>query len=85
MCGRIKRYDIIVYKPNGKVNILIECKAPNVPINQHVFDQIAQYNLHANSEYLMVTNGIQHIYCQMDYDNKKYHFLQELPLFLVHL
>lgn len=85
VCGRIKRYDIIVYKPNGKVNILIECKAPNVPINQHVFDQIAQYNLHANSEYLMVTNGIQHIYCQMDYDNKKYHFLQELPPFLVHL
>ena len=84
VCGRIKRYDIIVYKPNGKVNILIECKAPNVPINQHVFDQIAQYNLHANSEYLMVTNGIRHIYCQMDYDNKKYHFLQELPPFLVH-
>lgn len=74
-----KRYDIIVFYPNGKVNILIECKAPNIEITQTVFDQIAQYNLSVNSDYLMVTNGIKHIYCQLNTVEKSYHFLPSLP------
>ena len=79
--GRDKRYDIIIYTPQGEVTLLVECKAPHVTIDQDVFDQIARYNLSANSQYLMVTNGLTHIYCQMDYTAEAYHFLKDLPTY----
>lgn len=76
-----KRYDIAVFKPNGELFLLIECKAPEVPISQDTFDQIARYNLKLKAEYLMVTNGLNHYFCQMDFENEKYVFLKELPNF----
>ena len=76
-----KRYDIVVYKPNGTIFLLIECKAPDIIISQKTFDQIAQYNLVLQADYLMVTNGLNHYFCQMDFENKKYTFLKELPHF----
>ena len=76
-----KRYDIVVYQPNGELFLLIECKAPEVKINQETFDQIARYNLVLNAKYLMVSNGLNHYFCQMDFENEKYIFLEELPSF----
>ena len=46
-----KRYDIVVYQPNGELFLLIECKAPEVKISQQTFDQIARYNLVLNAKY----------------------------------
>jgi hypothetical protein len=74
-----KRYDVVVFHPNGDIFLLIECKAPEVPISQNTFDQIARYNLVLKAKYLMVTNGLNHYFCQMDFENKKYIFLKELP------
>ncbi|MBP6040050.1 MAG: type I restriction enzyme HsdR N-terminal domain-containing protein [Flavobacterium sp.] len=74
-----KRYDIVVFQPNGEIFLLIECKAPEVPISQNTFDQIARYNLVLKAKYLMVTNGLNHYFCQMDFENEKYLFLNELP------
>ena len=74
-----KRYDIVVYQPNGSIYLLIECKAPEVLISQNTFDQIARYNLSLEAQYLMVTNGVNHYFCQMDFENEKYNFLKELP------
>lgn len=74
-----KRYDIVVFQPNGKIFLLIECKAPEVQITQQTFDQIARYNLVLNASYLMVTNGLNHYFCQMDFENEKYNFLKDLP------
>lgn len=79
--GLSKRYDGIVFKPNGEIFLLIECKAPEVPISQDTFDQIARYNLELKAQYLMVTNGLNHYFCQMDFENEKYVFLKELPDF----
>ena len=79
--GLSKRYDGIVFKPNGDIFLLIECKAPEVPISQDTFDQIARYNLELKAQYLMVTNGLNHYFCQMDFENEKYVFLKELPDF----
>ena len=76
-----KRYDVIVYQPNGEIYLLIECKAPEITINQQTFDQIARYNLVLNAKYLMVSNGLNHYFCQMDFENEKYIFLKELPEF----
>ena len=79
--GLIKRYDVVVFQPNGQLFLLIECKAPEVAISQNTFDQIARYNMVLEAEYLMVTNGLNHYFCQMDFENEKYLFLKALPEF----
>lgn len=78
-----KRYDIAVFQPNGELFLLVECKAPEVKITQDTFDQIARYNLALKSQYLMVTNGLNHYFCQMDFEAEKYTFLPELPDFQI--
>jgi hypothetical protein len=60
--------------------LLVECKAPEVSITQNVFDQIARYNLKLNAQYLMVTNGLNNYFCQMDFENEKYIFLKNFLL-----
>lgn len=79
--GLTKRYDVVVFQPNGQLFLLIECKAPEVAISQNTFDQIARYNMVLEAEYLMVTNGLNHYFCQMDFENEKYLFLKALPEF----
>ena len=81
--GLVKRYDVVVFQPDGKLFLLIECKSTNIKISQDTFDQIARYNMALESKYLMVTNGLNHYFCQMDYAEEKYNFLQELPEFSI--
>ncbi|MGB5666584.1 MAG: type I restriction enzyme HsdR N-terminal domain-containing protein [Maribacter sp.] len=76
-----KRYDVVVYNPKGNITILVECKAPKISITQQTFDQIASYNMQLKAEYLMVTNGLDHFYCKMDYTEEKYWFLDHIPDF----
>jgi len=76
-----KRYDIVIFQPNGQLFLLVECKAPEVKITQDTFDQIARYNLKLKANYLMVTNGLNHYFCQMDFEKEHYVFLEELPVF----
>jgi predicted type IV restriction endonuclease len=81
--GLRKRYDVVVFNPDGSIFILIECKAPEIKVSQSTFDQIARYNMTMKAQYLMLTNGLNHYFCQMDFDEEKYHFLTELPLYQV--
>ena len=74
--GLRKRYDIVIFNPNGAIHALIECKAPHITISQATFDQIAQYNMTLQSQFLMVTNGLNRYYCTMDFENEKYEFLR---------
>jgi hypothetical protein len=63
-----KRTDIICYK-NGKPYLLVECKAPEVAINQKVFDQLFRYNQEVKAPLIVVTNGLKHVYAQVsNYD-----------------
>lgn len=77
--GLTKRYDVVVFKPDGSIFLLVECKAPGVQISQQVFDQIARYNMSLNAVHMMVTNGLNHYFCQMDHEQEKYLFLPDLP------
>lgn len=77
--GLKKRYDIVVYNSDGSIHLLVECKSPSIVINQETFDQIARYNLELKASYLMVTNGLNHYYCQMDFKNSRYNFLKDIP------
>lgn len=77
--GMTRRYDVVVFNSDGSILILVECKAPHIKISQETFDQIARYNLTMQAAYLMITNGDNHYFCQMDYENQKYIFMQDLP------
>ena len=70
-----KRFDIVVYNKNGEVQILVECKAPNIKIKQSVFDQISKYNLVLKSKFLMITNGINHYFFIMNFKAQRIEFL----------
>ncbi|MDG1171390.1 MAG: type I restriction enzyme HsdR N-terminal domain-containing protein [Polaribacter sp.] len=74
-----KRTDILIFNSDGKPEVIIECKAPSIKISQKTFDQIARYNLQLKAEFLIVTNGLTHFYCKMDFKNKTYIFLKNLP------
>jgi hypothetical protein len=74
-----KRSDILVFNKSGKPEIIVECKAPKVKITQATFDQIARYNLKLKATYLIVTNGLNHFFCKMDFENETYIFLQDVP------
>jgi predicted transcriptional regulator len=74
-----KRYDLVVFKPDHSISVLIECKAPSVLLTQKTFDQIAQYNYVLKSDYLMLTNGLIHFFCKMDFKKSQYLFLSDLP------
>lgn len=62
LAGLSKRFDVLLFRADGSVQLIVECKAPHIPIDQKVFDQIARYNLKFNATYMMVTNGIEHYF-----------------------
>ena len=76
-----KRTDILLFDKKGMPDVIVECKAPHIPITQASFDQIARYNLQLNANVLMVTNGLQHYYCAIDHLKETYIFLPELPAY----
>lgn len=80
--GIKRRCDTIVADSNGKPLIIIEYKAPDVEISQEVFNQICRYNSVLRAKYLVVTNGLNHFCCRIDYDSElNITFLKDIPLF----
>ena len=65
--GTRKRCDTVVYDTSLKPRMIVEYKASSVEITQAVFDQITRYNMVLHVEYLLVSNGIQHYCCRIDY------------------
>lgn len=79
--GRKKRFDILILNKEVEPTILIECKAPSIPITQAVFNQIAQYNMSLNTNLLIITNGEMTYCCSVNRENKRFEFLTEIPSF----
>lgn len=75
-----RRCDTVVFRSDGTPAVIIEYKAPTVAITQNVFDQIARYNMVLQSRYLIVSNGLRHFCCEMDYENDNYRFLPQIPV-----
>jgi len=79
-CGdKVLRADSVLYSRELRPRMIIEYKAPHIPITQKVFDQISVYNLLLHVDFLVVSNGLQHYICKMDYEGKKYVFLEDIP------
>jgi len=79
--GMAKRTDIVVYNPAGEKILLVECKAPSVTIDQKTFDQVARYNMVHKVKLLAVTNGLQHYYCVINFEERDYKFIEEMPFY----
>ena len=77
--GLTRRFDIVVYDKQVRPYILVECKAPDVRIDQTTFDQIASYQMALNAPYLMVSNGISNYLAQMNHEVQQYRFFNEIP------
>lgn len=75
------RADTVLYDLRLRPRMIIEYKAPHVAITQAVFDQIATYNLLLRVDYLVVSNGLSHYCYRMDYENRQYRYLQDIPLY----
>ena len=75
------RADSVFYTKELQPKIIVEYKAPHIPITQKVFDQITVYNMLLHVDYLIVTNGLSHYICKMDYSSKKYLFLKDIPTY----
>ena len=73
------RCDTILYNKQNQPQMIIEYKAPTIQIQQKTFDQISVYNLLLHVDYLIVSNGLEHYCCKMEYENQKYLFLQDIP------
>lgn len=76
---KLLRADTLLYNRELRPRMIIEYKAPSVAITQRVFNQIYAYNLLLRADYLVVSNGLQHYVCRMDYEQQTYHFLEEVP------
>ena len=76
-----KRADILVYNSEGKPYMIVECKAASIPLTQKVVEQVTHYNLQLKARYLVITNGMKHICCKMDYEAKKAIALSDIPPF----
>ena len=73
------RCDTLLYNKELRPRMIIEYKAPTIQIQQKTFDQISVYNLLLKVDYLVVSNGLRHYCCKMDYERQSYQFLEDIP------
>lgn len=79
--GRIKRFDMFLYRKDMSPFMLVECKAPAVKITEATFRQAAWYNFEMKADYLLVTNGMT-TYCSIiNHAEKSYQHLDFIPDF----
>ena len=76
-----RRVDVLIHDRQGKPVMIVECKEPEVKIDEKVFDQIVAYNMALKVPYIVVTNGIDHYACKIDHEENKWEFLMVIPLY----
>jgi len=76
-----RRVDILVHNRTGEPVMIVECKAPDIRIDDKVFDQIVCYNMGLKVPYIIVTNGIDHYACKIYFQENRYEFLLVIPLY----
>jgi hypothetical protein len=77
--GLQRRFDLLIYTRNGQPFLIAEFKAPEVKITQEVFDQVVRYNMALKVARIIVSNGLQHFACEIDYTNNSFSYLLEVP------
>ncbi len=77
--GMARRCDIVVFDRQVKPWLLVECKAPQVPLSQATFEQVARYNMAFQASFLAITNGVATFCAQIDYSGQTFAFLGDYP------
>ena len=71
---------IVLYRREGGTpRLIVEYKAPDIPISERVFNQISAYNSVLRADYLIVSNGVEHYCCHLDYVHRTAEFLPGIP------
>jgi len=78
--NRIKRFDIVVYDREHKPWMLVECKAPEVAINETTMHQLLSYQNVVQCHYWVLTNGHQ-TWCANACDVNNIMWMQQLPAY----
>ncbi|MBN1820182.1 MAG: type I restriction enzyme HsdR N-terminal domain-containing protein [Prolixibacteraceae bacterium] len=76
-----QRFDLLVYDKKGLPFTIAEFKSPDVKITQQTFDQVVRYNMSLKVKYIIVSNGLDHFVCEINYQKNSYAFLKEVPFF----
>ena len=80
--GTSRRCDTVLFSSEGlRPVMIVEYKAPHVEITQRVFDQIVRYNMVLHARWLIVSNGLRHFCCEVDYENRKVRFVADKPAY----
>jgi len=79
--GLNQRADIVVYDRKGKPVMIVECKSPDVKIDNAVFEQVARYNLKLGVRFLLISNGIKHYCAMLNKEEGNYKMLKAIPAF----
>lgn len=78
--GVARRCDSVLFsRQGGEPRVIVEYKAPHIAISQEVFTQIQSYNSVLRADYLIVSNGLRHFCCRMDYSRHCATFLPHIP------
>ena len=77
-----KRSDILLFNREGNPWMLIECKAPDLKLSNRTVRQASIYNHSLKAKYLVVTNGMTHICCEIDWINLKTVVINAMPEYL---
>ena len=76
-----RRFDLLVYRRDGQPFLIAEFKAPGIKISQGTFDQVVRYNMSLKVEYVLVSNGLTHYTCHINYKENRFAYLPEIPFF----
>jgi predicted type IV restriction endonuclease len=79
--GTTKRCDSVLFRQDMSARMIMEYKAQTVKITQKVFEQITRYNIVLKVDYLIVSNGMEHFCCKVDYKNQQCQFLKDIPCY----
>ena len=77
--GKLFRFDLVVYRRDGNPLLIAEFKAPGIKVSQLAFDQVVRYNMALKVERVVVSNGLQHYICEINYAENNYKYLKEIP------
>jgi hypothetical protein len=76
-----RRADIVVYDPAGRPRLVVECKAPSVPITRRTLEQVVRYNIVLNAPCLWITNGKTNRCYRYHAAENRFEPLDEIPDF----
>ena len=76
-----KRSDIVVFNRDGQPWMIIECNAPALKLSKRTIQQASIYNHSLRAKYVVITNGMSQICCEVDWINSNTVVLESMPAY----